>query len=571
MWKKILSFINSIILRNKRLKELEANIERYRLITSVTTDYVFVLYFDEYGKKRDAWIEGAFEEITGYKREEFIRENIWSKMLHPDDVERDARDNLQLAQNKKIFSELRIIRKDGNVRWVSGYVYPIWDEAHNRLAGVYGSTRDITKIKQAELLAIQSTNEMTLLYKVGLALSGGKDLYHELHAFVQELKKVIMVDAFYVGFHNEQTDTFSYSLFLSNEEDLKLPPRNLKTAPGLTGEVIATKKTLYLPDIKAPQVQANHKMFIIRDSEVRSYLGIPLMLNDKAIGVMSVQAKKVNAYDEDQIRLLETIAVQVVITSEKSRLLEQLQKELVERQRLLHEMELKNAELERFSYTVSHDLRSPLVTIRGFLGYMEKSVLSGNIASFQKDMQRVVSATDRMNQLLKDLLELSRIGRVLNEMEEVSVESLIHIALENVQGMIRDKNISVQVQKNMPIIFVDQPRIIEVLQNLIDNAAKYIGDQKTPIIEIGYAGQTENKYHLFFVKDNGIGIAPEHHERIFGLFNKLNIDSEGTGVGLALVRRIIEFHGGKIWVQSEAGLGSTFYFSLPPPETTPKK
>jgi signal transduction histidine kinase len=131
-----------------------------------------------------------------------------------------------------------------------------------------------------------------------------------------------------------------------------------------------------------------------------------------------------------------------------------------------------------------------------------------------------------------------------------------------VQGRLGEKNIKPTVQANLPTVFVDQPRMIEVLQNLIDNAAKYMGGQKEPQIEIGFDGE-QNREYVFFVKDNGIGIAPEHHEKIFGLFNKLDAESEGTGVGLALVKRIVEFHGGRIWVQSEAGLGSTFYFTLP--------
>ncbi|MBL8049795.1 MAG: PAS domain S-box protein [Anaerolineales bacterium] len=558
MW----NFLKSLITYNERLKDLQAREERYRLITSVMSDYAFVLYFDEQGKIREGWIDGAFEQITSYSREEFLNGDVWSIMLHPDDVERDAEDNRLLAQNQKVYNELRIIRKDGKIRWVGGYVYPIWDEQHNRLAGIYGATRDITEQKQAELLSMQSTNEMTLLYKISLALSSGQDLYQELRAFVRELKKVMVVDAFHIGFYDEEKDLFNYSLFLNDNEDLKLPPRSLKKSLGLTWEVLSKKQTLYLPNIDDPQTQKEHNIVIVVDAGMRSYIGIPLISQDKAIGVMSVQAKEVDAYHAEQIRLLETIAAQVVITSEKSRLLEQLQQELIERKNLLHEMEVKNAELERFSYTVSHDLKTPLVTIRGFLGLMSKSVLSGDIEAFQRDMARVVKATDRMNQLLKDLLELSRIGRVLNEKKNISFGSLVSAAVEIVHGRIQEKNISIYVQENLPIVFVDQPRMIEVLQNLVDNAAKYMGEQKDPKIEIGFEGEQNGEY-TFFVRDNGIGIAPEHHERIFGLFNKLDAESEGTGVGLALVKRIVEFHGGRIWVKSEAGLGSTFYFTLP--------
>lgn len=536
--------------------------ERYRLIATLMSDYVFSIHFDEQGNLHERWIEGAFEYITGYTPDEFFARGGWAAIVHPDDIEKEHWDMAQLRQNKKVVSELRIVCKDGKIKWVRSYGYPVWDARSNRLTGIYGAVQDITEQKQVEQAYLQSVNEMTLLYKISLALSSGYDLYDELRAFVRELKKVMIVDAFHIGFYDEEKDLFTYSLFLNDEEDLKLPPRSLKKTPGLTGEVISTKKTLYLQDIQDPQTQKEHQIIIVRDAGMRSYVGIPLISQEKAIGVMSVQAKKTSAYNLEQIRLLETIAAQVLITSEKSRLLEQLQKELVERQRLLHEMEAKNAELERFSYTVSHDLKTPLVTIRGFLGFMEKSALSGNLQAFQRDMARVIKATDRMNELLRDLLELSRIGRVLNEKKDVAFESLVSAALENVQSRLVERNIKPLIQADLPTVFVDQPRMIEVLQNLIDNAAKYMGRQTEPRIEIGCEGEQNGEY-IFFVKDNGMGIAPEHHEKIFGLFNKLDAESEGTGVGLALAKRIVEFHGGKIWVQSEAGFGSIFYFTLP--------
>lgn len=249
---------------------------------------------------------------------------------------------------------------------------------------------------------------------------------------------------------------------------------------------------------------------------------------------------------------------------------EQVQRELLTEQRkslqvkteLIRELERKNIELEHFTYTVSYDLRSPLVTIRGFLGYLEKSAGEGNMERFRKDLNRISSATARMDALLQGLLELSRIGRLTNGPQEIPFEDLVREASELVHGQLEKSGVSIHLHPNLPVVYGDRPRLTEVLLNLLDNAAKYMGGRPEPKIEIGRNGE-ENGRPIFFVRDNGLGIAPEYHERIFGLFNKLNPEAEGTGIGLALVKRIVEFHGGRIWVESETGKGSTFYFTLP--------
>ncbi len=237
-----------------------------------------------------------------------------------------------------------------------------------------------------------------------------------------------------------------------------------------------------------------------------------------------------------------------------------------ERERLMDELAAKNTELERFVYTVSHDLKSPLVTIVGFLGYIEADIAKGDIDALQKDVERIYGAAFKMQDLLKDLLDLSRIGRMMNQPEEVSFDALVKEALELTEGRLQEQCVQVRVEPGLSMVYGDRKRLLEVLQNLIDNAAKYMGNQSAPVVEIGQKGLKSGK-PVFYVRDNGIGIAPEYHEQIFGLFNKLDPAVEGTGVGLALVKRIIEFHGGRIWVESEPGRGATFYFSLPQKES----
>lgn len=250
------------------------------------------------------------------------------------------------------------------------------------------------------------------------------------------------------------------------------------------------------------------------------------------------------------------------IQTDKGNWLGVIMRNLTEREELIAKLEAQNAELERFTYTVSHDLRSPLVTIKGFLGYIEQAVAAGNETRFKSDMQRISSAVEKMQLLLNDLLELSRIGRVINTPQNVPFADIVNDALELVHGQLESRRVTVQTQPSLPTVRGDRQRLTEVLQNLLDNAVKYMGDRSDPHIKIGMRGEEAGK-PIFFVKDNGIGIAPAYHERIFGLFNKLDPVSDGTGIGLALVKRIVEFHGGRIWVESELGKGSTFYFTLP--------
>ena len=242
-----------------------------------------------------------------------------------------------------------------------------------------------------------------------------------------------------------------------------------------------------------------------------------------------------------------------------------VQRRTTELEQANRELEDKNAELERFTYTVSHDLKSPLITITCFLGYLEEDATAGNIERVRHDSLRIKEAVSRMKRLLDELLELSRIGRLMNPPENVAFEDLVHEALQTARGRLEARGVTVDIQPDLPSVHGDRQRLVEVLQNLVDNAAKFMCDQPVPRIEIGC--QEQDGGPVFFVRDNGIGIEPRFHEQIFGLFNKLNPAIEGTGVGLALVRRIIEVHGGRIWVESELGKGSTFYFTLPNDKT----
>jgi len=232
------------------------------------------------------------------------------------------------------------------------------------------------------------------------------------------------------------------------------------------------------------------------------------------------------------------------------------------------EIRTKNDELSRFTYTVSHDLKGPLVTIQGFLGFMEKDLakIDGDTARARSDINRIRAAAASMSKLLDELLELSRIGRLDNPHQRVSLYDVAREALDLLAGQVAARDVEALVAPSLPVVVGDRPRLLAVFQNLIDNAIKFTGHGERPRIEIGVAGdelRRPGETPVCYVRDHGKGIDPRYHQKIFQLFDQLDPEVEGTGAGLAIVHRIIERHGGRIWVASEgSGQGATFYFTF---------
>ena len=404
-------------------------------------------------------------------------------------------------------------------------------------------------------------DEMSLLYKLSNSLAAGQDLYNTLLALQTEIIALFPVDAFYVAIYNTETGIVSYPIFFYMGAPTVADSRRLMDSPGLTGAVYFSAQTLYLPDLSEKAIQEKYAPVNDQSLDLHTFLGVPLISKGRVIGILSVQSTQTDAYSPEQIQLVEAITVQAALAIDKATLLDQLQYELTERKKLIGELEEKNAELERFTYTVSHDLRSPLVTIKGFLGMLEKDIRENKADKAQNDIQRISSAADKMDTLLSELLDLSRIGRIINPPEEIDLTEVVRDALDTVKVRLNSKEVEVTIQPDLPKVWGDRTRLRELFENLIDNAVKYMGDQSAPSIEIGFRNDEQ---HVIFVRDNGIGIEPKYQESIFGLFNKLDINSEGSGAGLAICKRIVETHKGRIWVESEgSGKGSTFCFIIP--------
>jgi PAS domain S-box-containing protein len=237
-------------------------------------------------------------------------------------------------------------------------------------------------------------------------------------------------------------------------------------------------------------------------------------------------------------------------------------RDITERKRQERELNEKNTELERFTYTVSHDLKSPLVTVKTFLGYLEQDLAGSDKERVKQDVTYMHTAADKMGQLLDELLNLARVGHKMNPVEQVTFKELAQETVRLVAGRISTGGAEVQVADAAVVLKGDRQRLMEVWQNLVENACKFMGNQPRPRVEIGV--EQRGSEMVFFVRDNGMGIDPRYHAKVFGLFEKLDPKREGTGMGLALVKRIVEMYKGRIWVESAGlGQGANFLFTLP--------
>ena len=333
----------------------------------------------------------------------------------------------------------------------------------------------------------------------------------------------------------------------------------VETRPAMQAALSQRTWDLVLCDYTLPKFSAREALKTLQQSG----LDLPFIIISGTIG------------EESAVEMLKAGAHDFIVKGRMARLLPAIERELrdahtrrlqreaeAERRDLIARLEAINSEIERFTYLAFHDLRAPLITIKGFTGALKQDLDANRHDEVRRDVDRIEGAADTMDEILSDLLEFARIGRVRRPSEDVDLQKLARQALAALNGLIEKKGVTVKISPDLPSVYGDRVRLREVFENLIENAAIYTSGQEQPLIEIG--ARQQGNQQVIYVKDNGQGIDPRYHHRIFELFEKLDPGTQGPGIGLALAKRIVEVHGGRIWVESEGqGRGSTFYFTLP--------
>jgi signal transduction histidine kinase len=337
--------------------------------------------------------------------------------------------------------------------------------------------------------------------------------------------------------------------------------RRLKIGESLSGIVALTGEPLSVTDIaNDPRVIPAHRE-TLRRAGYKRWLGMPVKIGGRLVGVLSIRTRRDQDFSEGDLAIAAAFASHAAISIENARLYEAITGTNARLQEQATALEAKNAELDSFAYSVSHDLKSPLVTIEGIAGILLEDYGSQLDERGARYLQRLQANAQQMERLIGDLLALSRIGREARSPEEVNLADLVNGLQAELAGLIQARGIKVSIREVVNLWGI-RTQIEQVFSNLLSNAFKYAGETASPSVEIGAIDRGD--LIECYVRDNGIGIDPAYHSKIFEIFQRLkDVEAEGTGVGLAIVKRIVETAGGRIRVESTRGQGAAFYFTWP--------
>jgi signal transduction histidine kinase/GTP-sensing pleiotropic transcriptional regulator CodY len=400
--------------------------------------------------------------------------------------------------------------------------------------------------------------EMATIYAISQQIMSSLELPVVLETIVEVLKHVMDCRAACIFLLNEETGMLEIKASSGITSHWRTQAK-LRVGEGISGKAVALGRPIYVPDsLLEPD-------FIFFDRSVRSILVVPLKVKGKVIGTLSVDHTIPNAFTPDDERFLSIIAAQAAIAIENAALYERLKERAVALEKAYEEI----SELSRFKsellQNVSHELRSPLTFVKGYVELMREGYM-GSLTPEQAEALEVVSEkADLMTRLVEDMIALQRIEIEKLKLEPVSLEEIARFAVRSASLMARNAGIEfkLEIPPNLPPVMGDKNRLVQVFDNLINNAIKFSPNGGTITIRLKDIGE----YVQAEVEDTGIGIPEDKLDKIFERFYQVDSSSKrkfgGMGLGLAIVKSIVEAHGGKIWVKSQLGKGSTFYFVIP--------
>ncbi|MGF2038815.1 MAG: GAF domain-containing protein [Nostoc sp. CmiVER01] len=561
-------YFQDITERRRTAEALQDSEERWQLALNGNNDGIW----DWNLKTNEVFFSTRWKEMLGYKDHEVSNGwDEWTKLIHAD--ERDW--VLQAFQDhfaKKIpfyVCEYRIQCQDGSYKWILDRGQALWD-ASGDIVRMVGSYTDITDRKQADEELKRQNLRSQLFSEITLKIRESLQIDEILQTTVTEVQKLLQADRVLI-FQLEPDGSGTVV------QEAVLPGwpvilgRNIFD-PCFKEEYIERYRqgrVSAMENVETAHIQPCHREFL-QQFAIKANLVVPIMVREGIWGLLLAhQCAAPRRWNNFETELLKQLANQIGIALSQAQLLE---KETQQSQELAR----SNAELEQFAYVASHDLQEPLRMVTSYLQLLERRYKNQLDTNADQFINYAVDGARRMQTLINDLLNYSRVSTRGQPFIRVNCSIVLEQAIANLQIAIADSKAIITHDESLPEVMVDATQLIQVFQNLIGNAIKFCRHQQ-PQIHIGVAKPNANPdgeslnvipsvdEWLFWVRDNGIGLESQYTERIFIIFQRLHGRDKypGTGIGLAICKKIIERHGGRIWVESKLGEGSTFYFTIP--------
>ena len=572
---KPLHFITHILNITERklaAAALAASEKRFRALVENAPDGIALLGMD--GKLQQ--VTPSTEHILGYTFEEAKGQDP-ALFTHPEDLADLLALLSDLIQNpgKVASTEYRFRHKDGSWRWLESTISNLLAEPG--VEAIVFNYRDITERKQAEEQNQRQLKYLNALRVIDIAISSSFDIQITLDVVLQEVLAQLGVDASAVLLFDEQLQTIGYAASRGFHSDA-LHFTKLKLGEGYAGRAILARKTIHISDLLETGGKLASSLLVEHESFV-DYYGTPLIVKGEVKGVLEIYHRSHLKAEPEWLEFLEALAGQAALAIDNARLFDNLQRSnlyleqrVVERTAELYQM---NAELERankvkdeFLANMSHELRTPLTSILGLSESLQEQRRGSLNDQQQTSLQIIESSGHHLLELINDILDLSKIeARKFDYFPQpVSVDEICNSSLAFIKSQASKKSITVTYINEATVskIYADPRRLKQILVNLLTNAVKFTPDKGQVSLQVN--ADPERDLIQFSVRDTGIGIAPEDLQRLFQPFvqldNSLTRKQEGTGLGLALVQKLTDLHGGSVQVESEVGTGSRFTINL---------
>jgi len=514
---------------------------------------------------RFTFVSEQAEQILGYPKGRWTEEpDFWTNHIHPDDREWAIRFCAQATQEKKPHRfEYRMFAADGRIVWFGDIVTVVVE--NDRAIKLRGVMIDITQRREAEERARHNHERIRAVQEIVEAASSSLELDIILETLMQKIVALLPYAAVQVWLKSASSGRFERSACLNIDKEEWLR-RELKELPQLVGAAIESRSVVASMNVQTDPRILDREFY--KKQGILSYLGVPFVVKDEVLGVMSLLTREQHEFTADEIEFQNTLASQVAVTIHKSRLYEQIKAQA-------DELEKANREICDFTAMIAHDLRSPLNHVLGVSEMMTGSAFGPVTEDQKKWLGKMTETARQLVNLVNDFLDVSKLeaGRIDLTIEEVDLEKLLDASLGNFHFLADERNVALRRSTGGSTrrVHGDRRRLEQVLSNLLSNALKF-----TPpdgVIEVGAASsETEAKV---WIQDTGVGIASDEIGRLFEKYKQSSSgktsEYKGTGLGLVICKMIVEAHGGKIWVESEEGKGTKFTFTLPSTRAEPSE